>query len=247
VGNGTLATQGNIKVVKLDNGQIAYQTASGDASTPLSVTYNTLNNPRGSKVIDMQLSDGSHVWLNAGSSLTYPVAFVGNERKVQITGEAYFEVAHDASKPFVVSKGVTSVEVLGTHFNVNAYDDEDALRITLLEGSVKVASKGNLKVIKPGEQAVVANGINVNKDVNVEQVMAWKNGMFKFNNTNMKQIMREIARWYDVDVEYQGDFSDLNFGGFVSRQANISELLKRFSATEQVHFKVEGRKIIVMK
>jgi len=135
--NGQLAAQGNVQIVKLDNGVIAYQGEKQTADQP--IQYNTLENPRGSKVINITLSDGSKVWLNASSSLTYPISFNAKERKVTITGEAYFEVAHDANKPFTVSKGSTSVQVLGTHFNVNAYNDEAAIKVTLLEGSVKVA------------------------------------------------------------------------------------------------------------
>jgi ferric-dicitrate binding protein FerR (iron transport regulator) len=241
VSNGTLATQGNIKVVKLANGQIAYQSANGEVLKEMK--YNTLNNPRGSKVIDMQLSDGSHVWLNAGSSVTYPVAFIGSERKVTITGEAYFEVAHDASKPFVVSKNDVSVIVLGTHFNVNAYDDEDALRVTLLEGSVKVGGKKEV-VIKPGEQAVVGDDIKVKKDVDVDEVMAWKNGKFYFNEADIQTIMRQVARWYDVDVVYQGGVPQGHFTGKPSRELTASEMLKIVEYSG-VKIKIEGKKIVV--
>lgn len=242
--NGELALQGNIKLVKLDNGQIAYQTAGGEIVKELQ--YNTLSNPRGSKVIDMTFSDGSRVWLNAGSSVTYPIAFVGNERKVTITGEAYFEIAHDASKPFRVSKGETRIEVLGTHFNVNAYDDEDAVRVTLLEGSVKVSNDQSSLTIKPNQQAVVKNNqaIELNKNVNIEEVMAWKNGLFQFGEASIEEVMRQVARWYDVEVVYESKPTE-HFRGEISRSAEASKVLKMLEATEAVHFRIEGKKIFV--
>src|SRR5258705_7986378 len=170
----TSFSQGNVKIVKTVDGKIVY---SGAASE---VSYNTLTNPTGSKVIDMTLTDGSRVWLNAGSSVTYPVSFTANERKVKITGEAYFEVQHDANKPFIVSKGETSVQVLGTHFNVNAYDDEDNIKVTLLEGSVKVSTMYDVRgtMLRPGQQAQIATDIKVAGNVDLDEVMAWKNGLF---------------------------------------------------------------------
>jgi ferric-dicitrate binding protein FerR (iron transport regulator) len=246
--NGTIAQQSSVNVIKTADGKIQYN-ANGQALTANSPVYNTLTNPRGSKVIDMQLSDGSHVWLNAGSSVKYPVAFIGNERKVEITGEAYFEVAHDASKPFIVSKGETSVTVLGTHFNVNAYDDEVALRVTLLEGSVKVSAASKVVTIKPGEQAQVNGGntigLVVNRGVDVDQVMAWKNGYFSFNHSDLETVMRQIARWYDVDVSYEGKMPMMRFGGEVSRDNNLSQVLKILEESK-VHFKIEGKRIIVL-
>jgi ferric-dicitrate binding protein FerR (iron transport regulator) len=179
----------------------------------------------------------------------YPVAFIGSDRKVEITGEAYFEVTHDARKPFIVSKGETSVTVLGTHFNVNAYDDEDALRVTLLEGSVKVSANNNSVTIKPNEQAVIKSNapLTIDHSVDVEQVMAWKNGLFRFNNTNILSIMQQVKRWYDVDVVYEIPTQNLNFSGFVGRKENVSQLLKIMELTGLVRFKVEGKKITVIK
>jgi ferric-dicitrate binding protein FerR (iron transport regulator) len=246
--NGTIAQQNNVTVVKNANGQILYQgNANSDQRMANSPVYNTLSNPRGSKVIDMILSDGSHVWLNAGSSITYPVAFIGKDRKITMNGEAYFEVAHDASKPFIVSKGATIVTVLGTHFNVNAYDDEDALKVTLLEGSVKVFANNNSVTIKPNQQAVVSGGLSVNNDVDVEAVMAWKNEKFAFGErTGIREIMRQLARWYDVEVVYQDNIQQ-QFGGSISRQSNISQVLEKLELTGKIHFKIEGKKITVMK
>ncbi|HEY4151283.1 MAG TPA: FecR domain-containing protein, partial [Chitinophagaceae bacterium] len=187
-GNGMLATQGNIKIEKLADGQIAYNTAH-KSSTP--VMYNTLTNPRGSKVVSLTLTDGSRVWLNAESSLRYPTTFNGNQRTVEITGEAYFEVAHNAAMPFTVKKANEdwAVRVLGTHFNINAYDDETATKITLLEGSVKVTKGTASNLLRPGEQAVILSMSRSDnttlskvegKEVDLQAVMAWKNGLFNF-------------------------------------------------------------------
>jgi transmembrane sensor len=256
VTSGMLAMQGNVKVVKTVDGEIVYS-LDPSISSGHEIKYNTLNNPRGSIAIDMTLADGSKVWLNAGSSVTFPVVFVGNERKVSITGEAYFEVAHDITKPFFVTKGNLQVQVLGTHFNINAYDDEDDIKVTLLEGSVKVlrsevphsVRNDNDKgvVIKPGEQARAANDIKVMKEVDLEEVMAWKNGRFEFGeSTSLDDIMRQVSRWYDVDIEYKENIKQ-SFGGSISRQVNVSKVLEKFELTGRIHFKIEGRKIVVMK
>ncbi|MEP7374549.1 MAG: FecR domain-containing protein [Chitinophagaceae bacterium] len=261
--SGTLATQGNTNVIKNIDGKIVYdagQVPSTGGDLGEAIVFNTLSNPRGSKVIDMTLSDGSHVWLNAGSSITYPVAFVGNERKVEITGEAYFEVAHltpalskgegGKATPFIVSKGNMEVTVLGTHFNVNAYDDEANIQVTLLEGSVKVRSTINDQrptIIKPGEQAVLtANGqLSTANHIDLDEVMAWKNGIFQFEGADIKTVMRQIARWYDVEVEYQGNEVGQHFRGTISRNVPASKLFIMLELTKAVHFEIEGKKIIV--
>lgn len=247
IDNGQLALQNNVKLIKAEDGKISYE----GVSTSVSVAYNTLTNPRGSKVIDMTLADGSRVWLNAGSSVTYPVAFIGNERKVEITGEAYFEVAPSNSptggglRPFIVSKGTMQVQVLGTHFNVNAYDDEANIKVTLLEGSVKVNNGGQSDLLKPGQQARVTNIISVIDGVDTDEVMAWKNGTFYFNNTNIETIMRQASRWYDVDIVYEGNVRNEFFGGTVPRNENISQLIKALELTQTIKITVEGRKIII--
>ncbi|HEX2630438.1 MAG TPA: FecR domain-containing protein, partial [Chitinophagaceae bacterium] len=169
VANGTMANINGVEIIKTGDGRVEYKGTAGET------IYNTLFNPRGSKVVDMKLADGSHVWLNAGSSVTYPVAFTGNERKVSVTGEAYFEIAHDKNKPFIVSKGDVHVQVLGTHFNVNAYDDEPDIKVTLLEGSVRCGIGGvDSKILKPGQQANISGDIKVVNEVNLDEVMAWK-------------------------------------------------------------------------
>lgn len=253
VANGSIAVQGNIKVVKDADGKLSYQAAAPAEGEEQEEIYNTLYNPRGSKVIDIALADGSHVWLNAGSTLTYPVAFIGKERKVSITGEAYFEVTRDAAKPFIVDRGEMSIQVLGTHFNVNAYEDEADIRVTLLEGSVKVSGIRHTvsSIIKPGEQAIFSQTkdgehIKVTEDVNVEEVVAWTNGMFHFGGVPVAYIMRQIQRWYDVDVEYRGDISSVYLSGIISRKKNLSDLLRALEATGKIIFKLEGRKVIVL-
>ncbi len=246
--SGVLALQNNIALTKTADGHIKY--ASGDQDGFTGLVLNTLTNPTGSRVINMVLNDGSRVWLNAASSITYPVAFDGIDREVSVTGEVYFEVAHDRNRKFIVKSKGLSTEVLGTHFNVNSYSDEDEIKVTLLEGSVKVVTNnGASSIIKPGEQAVDGgNGkLGINRNVNVEDVMAWKNERFNFNDENIKNIMKEVARWYDVQIEYKGSVEDLNFGGNMSRQKNVSELLKRLEATQALKFEVEGRKITVSK
>lgn len=242
--NGKLAEQGHTTITKTANGVLAYQSSAKEAS----VVYNTLTNPRGSKAIMMSLSDGSRVWLNAESSVTYPVQFIGSERKISITGEAYFEVTHDAKKPFIVSRGDMNITVLGTHFNVNAYDDEKDIRVTLLEGSVKITAGRQQLLLSPNEQAQVTHNGNMHldKSIDVEEVMAWKDGRFVFGEkTDINTIMRQVARWYDLDVEYHGTV-DLHFGGSMSRQINVSKVLEKLEMTGSVKFKIEGRKIIVI-
>ncbi len=247
-GNGTIAQQGSIRIIRKPNGEIAY---SGSASKE--VSYNTLTVPRGSRPLSLNLSDGSHVWLNAASSLTFPTAFIGKNRKVKITGEAYFEVAHNAQMPFIVQHADVTVSVLGTHFNVNTYEDETAQTITLLEGAVRVSkfSFFNMisQILKPGQQASIVSKdshINVLNDIDIDEVMAWKDGKFRFNgNTDIGTIMRQLSRWYNVDVEYQGKISQ-RFWGSISKDVNVSQVLKILEATGGAKFTIEDNKIIVM-
>ncbi|MBN8858528.1 MAG: FecR domain-containing protein [Sphingobacteriales bacterium] len=240
--NGSLTIQGAVKLLKLEDGKIAYKATGAPQEA---AGYNTLFNPRGSRVIDMTLADGSHVWLNAGSSVTYPVAFTGNERRVSVEGEAYFEVAHDASKPFMVSKGKTTVRVLGTRFNVNAYDDEADIRITLLQGAVQVTNYQFTAAIKPGEQAIVkAGNIDVKGSVDLEQVMSWKEGYFRMKGTDLASLMRQVARWYDVQVEYENGVPAASFGGLINRDVSLPDMLK---ALEQygIYSRIDNGKVIV--
>ncbi len=233
--NGTLATQGEVKLVKNEKGEIVY------SGTSTEMVYNTLTNPRCSKAITLTLSDGSQVWLNAESTLKYPVAFTGNERKVEITGEAYFEVVHNSKMPFKVAVGKELVEDLGTHFNISAYGEEPVMKTTLIEGAIKLRDVR----MKPGEQASVKDGkIAVIKDVDLEDVLAWKNGKFHYNSMDLETILRQAARWYDVDIEYRGRINE-TFSGGISRNVNASEFLKILEYSKKVSFEIEGRKIIV--
>jgi|SRR6185437_1024114 len=244
VGNGALAMQGNVKLVKLAGGQIAYEHASGKVISKME--YNTLSNPRGSKVINMTLADGSKVWLNAGSSLRYPVLFIGNERKVSVTGEAYFEVTHDASKPFIVNNGAMDVRVLGTHFNVNAFEDDgNDIKVTLLEGSVKINNENATGLLKPGQEAVVTREIKVLNDVDLDLVMAWKNGYFQFDNASLQNVLKEVSRWYDVNVIYEGKNQPREFVGEIQRDLSLSEMLKLLERNK-VHFKIQGKDLRII-
>lgn len=237
--DGSLAYQGSVEVKKI-NGQIKYQGTNGTEQL-----YNTISTARGNQY-QVVLSDGSKVWLDAASSIRFPTSFNGKERKVEITGQAYFEVAHNPDAPFKVDVNGLQITVLGTHFNVNAYGDEAEIKTTLLEGSVKL-SKGNLiSVLKPGQQGSVgSNGnIAVQNDVDVDEVVAWKNGAFIFNRQDMKSIMRQISRWYDVDVVYNGEPTKETFSGIVSRKTSVDQVLKIMEANG-ARFTIEGRKIIV--
>jgi len=243
--NGTLAVQGKINIVKQNDGLIAYTGKPGDK-----ISYNTLTVPRGSKPMKLLLADGSEVWLNVASSVTYPTAFVGGERRVEVTGEVYFEVAKNKEMPFIVKKLNDDVEVkvLGTHFNVNTYEDEQDIKITLLEGAVNV-SKGNTgALLKPGEQARVsmADKISIMSNEDIEEVMAWKNGRFYFDGADIKTIMRQVEKWYNVDIAYEATIP-YSFVAKISRNVNVSDLFKILELTDLVHFRIEGNKITVMK
>lgn len=238
IGNGILVKQGEVSVVKSADGQISY---TGTATNPV---YNTLFNPRGSRVISLTLNDGTKVWLNSESSLRYPVAFVGNQRHVEITGEAYFEVAKDVTKRFIVlSKGV-STEVLGTHFNVNTYENERLVKITLLEGAIKVRKGVLTDILKPGQQAEVAADIKVNSNIDIDAVMSWKNGFFHFANTTIPELMQQIARWYDIEIVYMGAIPQRQFGGEISRDASLSQVLKILNKSK-VKCRLEENKLII--
>ncbi len=250
--NGAITKQGNITVIKLNDGEIAYNpqltthnSQSATADRPITVSYNTISTPRGGQY-QLVLADGSKVWLNAESSLRFPTAFAGNERKVQLTGEGYFEVAHNASKPFRVSVNDMTVEVLGTHFNVNAYKDEDAVKTTLLQGSVRVSEGHASVLIKPGEQARVniITGIKVKKYVNMEQVVAWKNGIFYFDKDNIEEVMRELARWYDVNVSYKGEMPERNFSGEIKRSMTLSQVMKVLEYNN-IKYSIIGNQMII--
>lgn len=230
VNNGQLATLGQVQLVKLADGKIVYQ---GDAGE---ITYNTISNPRGSRVIDMELTDGSHVWLNAGSSMTYPVPFESSTRNVEISGEAYFEVAKNKNKPFIVKTPTDRIEVLGTHFNINSYPDETGVKTTLLEGSVKIGTV----ILKPGEQY----GLGKTSVVNTDAVVAWVHGFFQFEHADIRTVMRQLSRWYDLDVRYEGTTTTELFGGEIPRDLTVSKVLNAVSQIG-IHYTLDGKTIVI--
>ena len=262
LGNGIVATQGNTNI-KIQNGQVVYDVMQSGKE----MMYNTMTTPRG-RQFQLLLPDGSNVWLNAASSITYPAAFIGNERRVTITGEVYFEVAKNKEKPFIVDvDGKASVQALGTSFNINAYGDEPGIKTTLLEGKVRVAKRETTKdaelsvILNPGEQAI-ANcrlpigdcRLDIHHSPDLEEVMAWKNGRFEFNGNSIQSVMRQLSRWYNVDVVYEGALPEANFVGAITRQEKLSQVLKMLELTNVIQFKIqkknatgEAAQIIVMR
>ncbi len=243
--NGRLAQQGSTTIIKQTNGELVYNTSS-EKPNSTAIAFNTLTTPRGGQY-QLTLPDGTKAWLNAGSSITYPTSFAGNRRKVTITGEVYFEVVHNASKPFSVSVRGMEVEDIGTHFNINAYTDETTIRTTLLEGKVRVKLNRQSKILVPGQQARIiqepSNQILI-KAINTEDAVAWKNGFFHFDQANIESVMRELSRWYDIEVQFEKPVSDHLYGGKISRNLNLSQVLEILK-TNNVHFKADGRKITV--
>ena len=240
--NGTLAQQGNSKIVKLD-GKLSYDPTNKNSRE---IVYNTISTPKGGQY-QLELPDGSQVWLNATSSIHFPTSFIGTERRIEITGEAYFEIARNPNMPFIVTVNNAEVQVLGTHFNVNAYDDEDNVKTTLLEGSVRFINDGNTNILKPGQQSQLTKGgtTKVVSNVDVDEVVAWKNGMFDFENAGIETVMRQLSRWYDVEIEYKGKTDDL-FIAEMRRNIKLSDALKALELTGKVKFDIQDKKIIVM-
>jgi len=252
---GTLTKQGNTTIIKLDDGRLAYNPQSISKLSSKAVLYNTLTTPRGGQYC-VTLPDGTVVWLNASTSLKFPIAFNGNERRVEIHGEAYFEVAKNETMPFIVKAGNEEIKVLGTHFNVSAYADDKLIKTTLLEGSVEISLRNktqnesdNTKItLKPGQQSQldIDNNLNV-VDANLKEAIAWKNGYFFFRDENIESIMAKIARWYDVKVIYEANTENLNFTGNISRAENISEVLCILEKTDAaIHFKIENKTVTIL-
>ena len=221
------------------------------ASTSSGPVYNTLQTQKG-RVFHLRLPDGTNAWLDALSSIRFPSEFTGNERRVEVSGQVYFEVAHNKAQPFIVTKNNMQVQVLGTHFNVNAYDNEPDIKVTLLEGAVKVSDRGNSRQIQPGQQATVrhseldSESINVISTVDLEQVMAWKEGVFKFNGSTVQQIMEQLSYWYDIEVVYAATIQE-TFVADMDRNLPISKLLSLLEMTGQVKFAIDGRRVTVYK
>ena len=239
-GNGTLASDNQVKVVKKD-GQLFYEGKTAE------ILYNTVSTPKG-RQWQLTLNDGTKVWLNATSSIHYPISFTGSQRIIEITGEAYLEVSPNAGAPLIVKTPTQEIQVLGTHFNINAYADEPILRTTLLEGSIKVAAAGKTILLHPGEQVAnnTAAGDLATTKPDVSNVTAWINGRFNFDHSDIKTVMRQIARWYDVEVEYRGTLPDYQFAGGTFRNNNLSEVLQVLELSG-LHFKLENHTIIVMQ
>ncbi|MEP6749538.1 MAG: FecR domain-containing protein [Bacteroidota bacterium] len=239
---GKIALQGNALINKSANGQLVYKILE---SKPAEIAFNTLTTPRGGQ-FKLVLPDGSEVWLNAASSIKYPASFTGDERKVEISGEAYFEIAHNPAKPFIVGVNGMEVKVLGTHFNINAYSDESVIKTSLLQGSITLHKGGNTVALQPGQQAQLTRDADVKvvNDVDMEEVVAWKNGYFSFNRADLQSVMRQIARWYDVEISYEGKIPERLFGGKIDRNSNASEVLKILEESK-VHFSIEDKKITV--
>lgn len=249
--NGNISQQGNTRIIKPASGKLAY-TAGMNASqqVPTGETlYNMINTPRGGQY-QVVLSDGTKVWLNAASSIRFPTAFTGNSRTVELTGEAYMEVSKNMHQPFRVRTNGIEVDVLGTSFNINAYTDESSISTTLLEGSIAVASV----MLKSGQQAQITRAINqktqqrpvILNGIDLDRVVAWKNGRFNFNGADVYAVMRQLSRWYDLDIKFEGEAPKLKIKGEMGRDLNLSEMLDLLSEMG-IKFKIDGRTLIVGK
>ena len=242
---GILASESNIDIKKTGDGQLEYTAGAQNVKT---VKYNILSTPMGGEY-QLVLPDGSKVWLNSGSTLRFPTAFIGSERIVELKGEAYFDIAKNPKMPFLVrTNNAMDIKVLGTQFNVMAYDDEKNINTTLVEGSVEVLKGSEKTNLKPGQEAILNRGSGNIKvaQADLEQAIAWKNGYFIFYNENIESIMRKVSRWYNVDIVYQGNLNNKDFVGTISRNKNVSELLKMLELTGAIHFSIDGRRITVM-
>jgi len=241
---GELAVQGKTSVMH-KNGTISY-IGSKDPIEKIATTdvlYNTLTTGRGEQSPPLTLADGTRVWLNALSSIRFPVAFSGNIRQVEVTGEAFFDIAKDQEKPFHVTSKDMIVEVLGTQFNINCYPDEPDSRTTLVEGRVKVIA-GQELVLEPGQQASVHAGIHLVKDADVDQVVAWKTGLFNFDHADLQTVLRQLSRWYDIDVKFEGPVPVRSFHGKITRDLNLSQVI-RLLQDVKVKFRIEGKSLII--
>jgi transmembrane sensor len=261
--HGTLATEGTVKISKVASGEVAYTSSDPLTTDNSPLTFNALYNPRGSRIITITLSDGTKVWLNNESSLRYPTVFAGKERRVEVTGEAYFEVSSlpltpsggggtKGKMPFIVSiNGKAEVEVLGTHFNIYAYADEEAIKTTLLEGRVKVSMTSDSRLptidsrlLTPGQQAIMSDHITVTDQISVDQIMAWKNNRFYFMSADIHTIIQQLERWYDVDIVLEGSITD-RFTGIIARSTNVLQVFRMLQKTGSMKVNIQGRKILI--
>ena len=242
---GSLAQQGGSQVIKSADGELAYN-KNGQQNEE--IQYNTLTTPLGGQY-RITLPDGTSVWLNAGSSLRYPTAFSGKDRKVELKGEGYFDVAKNAAMPFFVklANGV-EVRVLGTQFNVNAYSDEKNIATTLVEGAVLVKNNEIANILQPGQQSLAGqydNSLKLLKNADIAAVTAWKEGVFKFNDADIETVMKQLSRWYDIEIVYEGNTVKEYFNGTIPRNVPVSKVLELLELTGLVHFKIEGKRVIV--
>lgn len=243
---GQIFQKSGIRIEKNDKGELIYSVINSSVD-PTDILKNTISTPNGGQY-RVCLPDGSLVWLNAASKLTFPTLFTGDSRIVELSGEAYFEVATKKNLPFKVITAKEEVEVLGTHFNVNSYQEEETSAVSLLEGKVKVSfPSSEEKVLKPGEQVVANKDFVSVRSVDLTEVVAWKNGEFMFNNENIKSVMQKVARWYDIEVVLSPELEEILIWGAVSKYESIHEVLRIIEMTGLVHFKIEGRRVYVMK
>jgi len=248
--NGAIAQQGSIRIVKSGNGRLVYENQHASPVDPAAaVAMNKLSTPRGGQ-IQLVLPDGTAVWLNSASVLKYPAVFQGAERVVELTGEAYFEVAANAHQPFKVKLNGVMVDVLGTNFNIHAYSDEPVITTTLVEGRVRVtdqlAGKEKERILNPGEQAAASADALLTQRADLEQVLSWKNGLFIFEDRKLPDILREMSRWYDIDIEFRAPITGERYGGIINRNSTLPKVLEFLQQNGIRHFKLEGRKLIVL-
>lgn len=238
VANGAIAQQGNTSIHKMENGEIIYKPSNTNTA---SLMMNTVSTPKG-KDYKVQLPDGTLVWLNAASSLSFPASFTGDNRAVSLSGEAYFEVAKDRSKPFIVRTSDAAIEVLGTHFNVSDYAEDNIGSVSLLEGSIRFTRGKESEVLRPGEKVQFVKGSNtlsLMRNIEEEQVLAWKNGNFYFKEQDIETVMNQIGRWFDLEIVYEGKKPDIKMWGMMGRDTDLEVLLKSLERTSGIKFSVE--------
>ncbi|MCA5004022.1 FecR family protein [Sphingobacterium bovistauri] len=246
---GDIKATSNVKISKTSAGQLIYDVSSAQADENIPSGYNTISTPAGGEY-QVKLSDGTFVFLNAKSSIKFPTIFRGDDRRVEISGEVYFDVSHNPQKPFIVQAGDQTIKVLGTEFNINSYSKIKGIKTTLIEGSVLVRSnlKNISKVLKPGQESILDQ--NHSKfsvsNVDLESAVAWKNGYFIFQDEELEDIMNQISRWYDVDIEYRNINKSTQFGGAISKYRKLEDVLSLLELTDKVKFKIQGRRIIIM-
>ena len=240
---GTVVKGADMLVTQSERGKLSYEVKDNKANAG---EFNTLNTPKGGQYA-VTLSDGTKVYLNAASSVRFPVTFHGKYRQVELTGEAYFEVKHDAARPFRVVSGNQVVEVLGTHFDVKSYQDEQSINTSLIEGSVRVRLGDASILLKPGQQAANIGGELTLTKVPAQNAIAWKDGFFRFKNDRIADIMKTLARWYDIDVDFHDRIGEERFSGQISRNKNIGDVLDVLEQTQLIHFEISGRRVIVKK